>query len=161
VFMLTIGKITGERRQYSHTNLIFVLTGNQREWSQVTQMGVNWSISVSLVMGGRNKNSILSSSKSNLVSMELDVKNLIAHISIMRMIENNNCLFGSNIFLRQEQYAFQITSTFLQWLKFKFYKSKLHFQEWQPKWSRVCYRSKDVKVHNNNKHSCSRDNRIR
>lgn len=64
-------------------------------------------------MDGRNKSFIQISSKSSNVSMEIHVKNRIALIIIVKLIESTNFLIGLDISLKQELSHFQQTSTSL------------------------------------------------
>lgn len=102
VFMLIIGKIIEE-------NLLFLLIlkkcvriGILKTSLLHTKMVACWSISVPLVMAGKNKSFILISSKLNRAYMEILVKSLTVHITIQKPIGSIHYQLGSSTFLKLE-----------------------------------------------------------
>ena len=96
------------------------------------KMDANLSINVLTVMDGRNKNSTLITLRWNNACMENNVKNLIALIITLKLIEDFLYPNGLNSFLKQEPFHFQQIFMFLYLVMWVLSTNKHHFQRWTP-----------------------------
>lgn len=102
VYMLITGKTIEESHLYSTIQKICAKIGIPKVSSHPIKMAANMNIDVHIVMVGRSKNSILTTSKLNNAYMVINVRSLIAHIITMKMTGNIRYLTGLDIFLKPE-----------------------------------------------------------
>jgi hypothetical protein len=110
VFTLITGKIIEENPQFLIIQKICAKTGIQKVSLPLIKMVANRNTDVPIVMVGRNKNFIQTTSKLSNVFMGINVRNHIALITIMKMIESINFNTGLNTSLKLELFHSQLTS---------------------------------------------------
>jgi hypothetical protein len=88
VYMLIIGKITGESHLYLTIQKICAKIGTLKDSLPHTRMVVKMSIDANSVMDGKNKSSTLIISKLNSVCTVIHVKNLTVLTTIVIPTEN-------------------------------------------------------------------------
>jgi hypothetical protein len=108
VSMPTIGRTIEESLLSLTIQKICAKIGKPKISLLPTRMAVLKNTSVPSAMVGKNKNFILTISKSNNASMAITVRSHIAHIFIRKPIEDMDCHNGSRSFQKPGQFHFRL-----------------------------------------------------